>query len=142
MTTPNSTPIEDVELRGASTEGTGGLMQQAIEKASHLVTSEIQLAKQEIGESLRAAVTALIGGVVAAFGLIAFLVMAIVTVVTAVSLHWVATLGFAVVFLIIAVGGGLVAVRRLKRISLLRQTVQTLKEDVEWAKQQMTPDTK
>jgi uncharacterized membrane protein YqjE len=142
MPTPNSQATEDVELRGAPTEGTGGLMQQAVEKASHLVASEIQLAKQEIGESLRAAVTALIGGVIAAFGLIAFLVMAIVTVVTAVSLHWVAALGFAVVFLVIAVVSGLVAVRRLKRISLLRQTVQTLKEDVEWGKQQMTPDTK
>jgi uncharacterized membrane protein YqjE len=142
MVTPNSTATGDVELRGASTDGTGGLIQQAVEKASHLVASEIQLAKQEIGESLRAAVTALIGGVIAAFGLVAFLVMAIVTVVTAVSLHWVAALGFAVVFLVIAVGGGLVAIRRLKRISPLRQTVQSLKEDVEWAKQQLTPDTK
>jgi len=106
------------------------------------VASEIQLAKQEIGESLRAAVTALIGGVVAVFGVIAFLVMAIVTVVTAVSLHWVAALGFAVLFLVIAGGGALVAIRHAKRISPLRQTVQTLKEDVEWAKQQLTHDTK
>jgi len=142
MTTPDSTATDDVELRGAPAEGTGGLIQNAVEKASHLVASEILLAKQEIGESLRAAVTALIAGVVAVFGVIAFLVMAIVTVVTAASLHWVAALGFAALFLVIAGGGTLVAIRHAKRISPMRQTVQTLKEDVEWAKQQLTHETK
>jgi len=142
MTTPDSTATDDVELRGAPAEGTGGLIQNAVEKASHLVASEILLAKQEIGESLRAAVTALIAGVVAVFGVIAFLVMAIVTVVTAASLHWVAALGVAALFLVIAGGGTLVAIRHAKRISPMRQTVQTLKEDVEWAKQQMTHETK
>jgi hypothetical protein len=71
-----------------------GLAQPVVEAESVLLgtllddlASEIQLAKQEVGESLRAAVTALIGGVVAVFAVIAFLVMAIVTVVTDVSLH-------------------------------------------------------
>jgi uncharacterized membrane protein YqjE len=123
-------------------EGTGGLIHRAIAQASQLVTAEIQLAKQELGESLHAAVMAVITGTVAIFGLIAFLVMAIVALVVAVPLHWVAALACAGVFLIIAIVGATVAMSRLKRISPLRQTVQTLKEDVEWAKQQLTPEEK
>jgi uncharacterized membrane protein YqjE len=142
MTTDESNR-SDAEVSAAKLEeGTGGLIHSAIDKASHLVASEIQLAKQEITESLRAAVGALIGGVVAVFGVIAFLVMAIVTLVVAVPLHWVAALSCAALFLVIAIVGGLIAVRRLKRISPLRQTVQTIKEDVEWAKQQLTPEPK
>jgi uncharacterized membrane protein YqjE len=132
----------EVELRGAQTDGTSGLLQSAVDKASTLVAGEIQLAKQELTESLRAAVGALIGGMIAVFGIIAFLVMAIVTVVAAVSLHWAAALGFAVLFLLIGGGGALLAMRRIRAISPLRQTMQTLKEDVEWAKQQLTHDTK
>ncbi len=104
------------------------------------MTGEIQLAKQELRESLHAAVIALVTGTVAIFGLLAFLVMAIVALVVAVPLHWVAALACAAVFLVIAIVGATVAMERLKRISPLRQTVQTLKEDVEWAKQQLTPE--
>jgi uncharacterized membrane protein YqjE len=141
MTTDESNG-SDAEVSEAQLEGTGGLIHSAIDKASHLVASEIQLAKQEITESLHAAVGALIGGVVAVFGVIAFLVMAIVTLVVAVPLHWVAALGCAALFLVIAIVGALIAARRLKRISPLRQTLQTIKEDVQWGKQQLTPEPK
>jgi len=103
---------------------------------------EIQLARQEITESLRAGVMALITGTIAIFGIIAFLIMAIVALVVAVPLQWVAALACAAVFLVIASLGGILAITRLKRISPLRQTVQTIKEDVEWAKQQLTPGKK
>ncbi len=137
-----TTTTGEVELHGAASESTAGLVQQAVEKAGGLVAAEIQLAKQEITGSLRAAVMALVGGAVAVFAVIAFLVLAIVTVITAVSLHWAAALGFAVLFLIIAAAGALFALRQVKQISPLRQTVQTLKEDVEWAKQQLTHGTR
>jgi hypothetical protein len=58
--------------------------------------------------------------------------------VIAVPAHWVAALACAGGFLVIAIVAAAVAVSRVKRISPLRQTVQTLKEDVEWAKQQLT----
>jgi uncharacterized membrane protein YqjE len=58
--------------------------------------------------------------------------------VIAVPAHWLAALACAGGFLVIAIVAALVAVSRVKRISPLRQTVQTLKEDVEWAKQQLT----
>jgi uncharacterized membrane protein YqjE len=62
--------------------------------------------------------------------------------VVAVPLHWVAALGCAALFLVIAIVGALIAARRLKRISPLRQTLQTIKEDVQWGKQQLTPEPK
>lgn len=140
MTVEPSRNVADLEASVSAPEGTGALLQSAIEEGSRLVTAEVRLAKQEIVESLHAAVTALVTGTVAIFGIIAFLVMAIVALVVAVPLHWVAALACAGVFLIIAVVGALVAINRLKRISPLRQTVATLKEDAEWAKQQLTPE--
>lgn len=122
--------------------GTGGLVHTAIGEASRLVTAEIQLAKQEIAASLRAAVMAVVTGALAVFAVIAFLIMSIVALVVAVPLHWVAALACACVFLVIAIVGAGIALGRVKRISPLRQTVQTLKEDVEWAKQQLTLDEK
>jgi len=142
MSIDQSRRFDDADAPATVAEGTGGLIHKAIAQASQLVTGEIQLAKQELSESLHAAVMAVVTGTVAIFGLIAFLVMAIVALVVAVPLHWVAALACAAVFLVIAIVGAIVAMSRLKRISPLRQTVQTLKEDVEWAKQQLTPEEK
>jgi uncharacterized membrane protein YqjE len=139
--TPPITTRPDVELRGsAQSAGTKDLLADAVEQASRLLQKEIELAKRETQESLRAAVATLIGGAVAVFGVMAFLVMAIVTVVTATAPHWAAALGFAVLFLAVAAAGGILVRGRLRRISPLRQTVETIKEDVEWAKQQLTHD--
>lgn len=142
MSIDQSRRFDDADAPATVAEGAGGLIHKAIAQASQLVTGEIQLAKQELSESLHAAVMAVVTGTVAIFGLIAFLVMAIVALVVAVPLHWVAALACAAVFLVIAIVGAIVAMSRLKRISPLRQTVQTLKEDVEWAKQQLTPEQK
>jgi uncharacterized membrane protein YqjE len=129
-----TSPVDDAR----SEQSTVALVRDAVDKGSELIADEVRLAKQEIAETVRGGVTALIGGAVAALGLIAFLVLAIVTVITAVSLHWAAALGFAVLFLVIAVAAAMVALRQLKRMSPLRQTTETIKEDVRWAKQQLT----
>jgi uncharacterized membrane protein YqjE len=129
----------DVDAPALASGDSGGLIHSAINDATRLVTAEVHLARQEISESLHAAVMGLITGTVAVFGIIAFLVMGIVTLVIAVPLHWVAALACAVAFLVIAIVGASLAISRLKRISPLRQTVQTVKEDVEWAKRQLTP---
>jgi uncharacterized membrane protein YqjE len=137
MTVHTTQGAVDSDATRNASAGTGGLIHTAIGEATRLVTGEIRLAKQEIAESLRAAVTAVVTGALAVFGVIAFLIMGIVTLVVAVPLHWVAALACAGVFLVIAIVAAVIAVGRLKRISPLRQTVQTLKEDVEWAKQQL-----
>lgn len=140
MTEQATAPPTSGASRGGTDESTGSLVQDAVDQASRMVTAEIQLAKQEVAESIRAGVVAVVAGGVAVFGLIAFAVMAVVTVITAVSLPWAASLGFAVLFLAVAICGGLFAVSRVKRISPLRQTVETVKEDVAWAKQQLKPE--
>lgn len=140
MTPENARLVTETGSPAINPEGTGGLIHNAVEEASRLMAAEIQLARQEISESLHAAVMALVIGTVAVFGVIAFLIMAIVALVIAIPLHWVVALACAVVFLVIAVVGALLAVSRLTRISPLRQTVETVKEDVQWAKQQLTPD--
>jgi uncharacterized membrane protein YqjE len=133
-----------VDLRGSATQpapaSTKALIAEAVDQAGRLVQKEIELAKRETADSIRAGVGALIGGVVAVFGVIAFLVMAIVTVVTAVAPHWAAALGFSVLFLALAAGGAVFAIGRARRISPLQQTTETIKEDVEWAKRQLTRD--
>ena len=114
------------------------LLRDAVDKGSELITQEIRLAKQEIGATVRAGVVTVIGGAVAAFALIAFLILAMVTVITAVPLPWAAALGFSLLFLAIAVAAGMFALRQAGAMSPLRETTETIKEDVQWAKQQLT----
>ena len=139
-----SDTAQDLELRGSAapdaSTSTKTLVSEAVEQAGRLVQKEIELARREVAESLRAAVGAAVFGAVAVFGVMAFLVMAVVTVVVAVAPHWAAALGFAVLFLAVAAGGGMIAMQRARRISPLQQTTETIKEDVEWAKQQLTRD--
>jgi uncharacterized membrane protein YqjE len=133
--------LEDASAQRAG-EGTVGLLHNAMGEAGRLVAAEVQLAKRELAESLHAAVMGLLTGAVTIFAIIAFLVMTIVAVVVAVPLHWVAAIACAGVFLVIAAVGAIVALGRLKQMSLMRQTIATLKEDVEWAKQQLTAEEK
>lgn len=128
--------------RDQSARSTPALLRDAVDKGSELITQEIRLAKQEIGTTVRAGVATVIGGAVAAFALIAFLILAVVTIITAVPLPWAAALGFSLLFLAIAVAAGMFALRQAGGMSLLRQTTDTIKEDVQWAKQQLTRDEK
>lgn len=117
---------------------TPALVRDAVDKGSELITQEIRLAKQEIAATVRGGVATVVGGTVAAFALIGFLILAIVTIVTAVPLHWAAALGFSLLFLAIAAAAALFALRQARQMSPLRQTTETIKEDVQWAKQQLT----
>jgi uncharacterized membrane protein YqjE len=121
-----------------SQPSTIALLRDAVDKGSDLITQEIRLAKQEIAATVRAGVATVIGGAIAAFSLIAFLILAIVTIVIAVPLPWAAALGFAVLFLAIAVAAAMFALRQAGGLRPLRQTADTIKEDVLWAKQQLT----
>ena len=76
MSMEHSRRFDDTEV--APTTGSGGLLHNAINEASRLVAAEVQLAKQEITESLHAAVMALITGTVAIFGIIGGIVLLIV----------------------------------------------------------------
>jgi Putative Actinobacterial Holin-X, holin superfamily III len=124
------------------TESLGELFSRLTADLSKLVRDEVELAKVEINEAVGGARTAGVSiGAAGFFGLMAF-----------VMLSFAAAWGLAeavpegVAFLIVGGFYGLVALalfglgrQRLKAVKPVpEQTVETLKEDVAWAKQQMS----
>jgi hypothetical protein len=120
----------------------GDLFSELSEESSRLVRQEIALAKAEITDSARRVgkdvgmIAA--GGVIAYAGFIVFL-GALAILLAGVMPLWLSTLLVGVI--VIAVGAGLVMKGRadLHRAELApRQTIETLREDKEWAKEQIS----
>lgn len=120
----------------------GDLFSRLTADLSKLVRSEVELAKVEIKESVDAARTAGISvGVAGVLGLMAFVMLSFAA---AWGLSELVPEGVA--FLIVGGAYGLVALallalgrQRLKAVKPVpEQTVETVKEDVAWAKQQMS----
>ena len=116
------------------------LVREFMDEGRRLVRAELTLARAELrAEAKKAGAGAGLGaagGVVALLGgmtLVAFLVLALAQVMPA----WASALLVAVVLL--AVGGGLVmaAKKRLTTVHGPTKTIQTLKEDKEWARRTM-----
>ena len=126
-------------MAGDENVGIAELLRRAIGDGSRLIQQEIGLAKQELSESLRAVLAAAIAGVIVILAVLGFFVMAIVTIVVAVGTHWLAALGFTALFLVIALGSAWFAFTRVRRVSPLTKTRETIQEDIQWAKQQLKP---
>jgi hypothetical protein len=123
-------------------ESLGDLVSKLTEDVSRLVRDEVQLAKVEISHTVDNLKTAGISiGVAGVLGLMAFVMLSFAA---AWGLAGVVPTGVA--FLIVGGAYGLVALallalgrQRLKTAKPVpEQTVETLKEDVAWAKQQMS----
>jgi hypothetical protein len=118
----------------------GDLVKQLADQTSTLVRKEIDLAKAEVtqqGKEAGKGAGLLVGGaVVALLGagtLVAFLVMLL----DGALPNWLAALIVAVVLLALAAGLALAGRNRLRRATPpAQQTVETVKEDVQWAKTQ------
>ena len=122
---------------GRSGKSAGQLMKEVTEDLSTLIRKEIELAKQEVGESVStkvkgAAIFAIVG-VLGFFALI-FLLLAIRDGFDTFLWTWVADIVTAVVLLAIGVVGALIAKKKLSAPLNTELTKQTIKEDVEWAK--------
>jgi uncharacterized membrane protein YqjE len=134
MTNNNSDPT----MRDRST---GELFKQLSEQTSTLVRQEVELAKLELAEKGKQAGigAGMFGGagLVAALGLAALTAAAIAGLSEAMDV-WLAGLIVGVVYL--AIGGGLALLGRNRVQRGMppkpEQTVETVKEDVEWAKNQ------
>jgi len=117
----------------------GDLVKQLAEQTSTLVRQEMDLAKAELGQKGKQAGkgAGLLGGaavigLLGAGALTAFLIMLL----DGALANWLAALIVAVVFLAIA---GVLALQGKKKVQAAtppvpEQTVETVKEDVEWAK--------
>ena len=108
---------------------------------STLVRKEIELARQEITEVLRARVTGgaalAAGGMMALFGLI-FLGIAAGAALSIVLPRWLAWLIVGGAFLVLAGGAALFGLQKMKKPPMApAETKRTVKEDVEWAKAQL-----
>jgi membrane protein len=119
------------------TESSPELAAEIVEQAERLIRLEIALAKAELRE------LAITNGIAAgAFALAAVLVIVTllvaipVLIVVAVEPHWLAALGWIVVYLVLA--GGLALLGRSKlRIAIPERTVKSIKETRDWALRQM-----
>lgn len=120
-----------------STKSAGQLMKEVTEDLSTLVRKEIELAKQEVGQSIAekvkgAAIVAIVG-VLGFFALI-FLLLAIRDGFATFLWTWLADIATAGVLLVIGVVGVLFAKKKLATPISADMTKQTIKDDVELVK--------
>jgi len=118
---------------------TGELLGDLFRQSSDLFKKEIELARSEARETVKAAVSATVGMVVA--GMLGMLALAAFCASAVLALAknmepWAAALVVGVVLLVIA-GITIVSVRSKAKKSPLERTQRTVKEDVQWAKERV-----
>ncbi len=129
---------------GAGTEKSAGqLMKEVTEDLSTLIRKEIELAKQELGESVSAkakgAAIIAVAGILGVFALI-FILGALRNGINEIfwtaeaPWAWAADLITAGILLAVGAIGALIAKRKLQTPISTEMTKKTIKEDVEWAK--------
>ena len=122
---------------GHGNKSAGQLMKEISEDFSTLIRKEIELAKQELGDSVATKVKGVaiiaIAGVFAFFALI-FLLLAIRDGFDNFLWTWLADIATAVVLLVLGAVAALVAKKKLTAPISADLTKQTVKEDIEWAK--------
>ena len=126
-------------------QSTGELVKQLSEQAATLVRQEIDLAKAEMTQKGREAGRA--AGMFSVTGLFGLAGFALLTTMLVLALEgpvadWLAALIVAAVYLAIAAVSGLRGRDRLREATPIapEQTIETLKEDAQWAKNQPTSD--
>ena len=135
-------PIDVRDGTARESENLGDLFTRLTEDLSRLVRDEVELAKVEINDTVEKVKAGGVSiGVAGVLGLMAFVMLSFAA---AWGLAEVVPAGVA--FLIVGGAYGLVALallalgrQRLKAVKPVpEQTVETIKEDVAWAKQQMS----
>ena len=126
---------------GFQEQSTPQLVRSIASDTSTLVRKEIELAKQEISEGLKAkAVGAAALGTAGLFGFLGLL-FGLVTATAALSIvlpHWLAALVVTGALFLVAGSAAVVGVGAMKKKGPApKETVRTVKEDVEWARAQL-----
>jgi uncharacterized membrane protein YqjE len=129
------------EAGGNGRKDTASLLRSIAADVSTLVSKQIELAKQELSEMIGArasAVGIMAGAAVLGLFVIGFLGLAGAEALALVMPRWVAMLIVGLVFAALAVVALLVARSMLRSAATKPElTKESLKEDVEWAKQQL-----
>ena len=122
---------------GNGQKSAGQLMKEVTEDLSLLIRKEIELAKQELSESVGTKVKGLVLVVIAAvlgFFALIFALLAIRDGIAVALPNWAADLITTAILLLIGVVGVLIAKKKLATPVSAEMTKLTIKEDVEWAK--------
>jgi Flp pilus assembly protein TadB len=116
------------------------VLQDIVRNIQDIVKSEVRLAKTEVREELhktRAAGTLLAVGAVSGLFCVAFVLLAVMHSLSLVMPSWAAALCVAAIVGVLAVVMIAAGVKRFKTINAAApRTVASIKENVEWAKQQ------
>ena len=119
--------------------GTLELVGRTIDNLSALIDKQVQLVMLEIREELSTLLrggSILIGGLVSLFLMIIALILAGIMALSAVMPGWLAALIFAAAFLLVGAILALIGLSRM-RIRPLGRTIDTIREDTEWARQRL-----
>jgi len=131
-------PREDRRASPEATESTPNLLGRLFHDGAQLIKKEMELARAEISDDVKAGVAKLIGFATAAlFGIVGlglFATAAVLALATRLP-AWQAALLVGVAFFVIAGIAG--AVAQSKKIGKLERTQRTVKEDVRWVKERM-----
>ena len=116
------------------------VLQDIVGNIQEIVRSEFRLARVEIHEetakALRSAVPLGIGALLALYAL-GFILLAVVHALSAVVDAWLASLIVGVTVLVISMVLVSVGRKRLKQVKAPEKTIETMKENVQWAKHQI-----
>ena len=137
---PRATAQESARSTSSNGNGHRGvidLARMAVDDMIRLVQQEIQLAKVEVKEMIGSNIRAAIFLAVAAVSALIFFVMLLVTIALLIPAHALVAGIEAVIFLILLVVFGLMGKSNLK-IGPPKKTMESLKQDAEWAKHRLT----
>ena len=134
-------PTAEPDRSRGRTEGDpsiGELFRQLAQDRSTLVRQEIELATEEIGESVRRTATGAgwvaAGALTALLGLLVLIAALVVGLGGLLGSYWLAALIVGLVFVVIGAALALTAAKRLKRLDLKpTATLEALQDDKRWA---------
>jgi Putative Actinobacterial Holin-X, holin superfamily III len=123
-------------------QGLGGTVSDLAADTSRLVQLEIELLRQELTALVRRNAIAIAMIAAAALSALLFFIFLLVFLVEVLPIaHWITALVITAVFLVLAILLALVGRSRIK-IAAPEASIQSIKEDLEWVKQQIRPETR
>jgi uncharacterized membrane protein YqjE len=132
-------PVDRPTAAEAGDRPFSDLLREIIANMQEIVRSEVRLAKAELSEetqkTIRAVAFLVAGGLLGIYAL-GFLLLSAVYALAIVLPDWLAPLLVALLVAVIAGALMMIGRNRLKRVSPLPKTVSSVKEDIQWAKDQ------
>ena len=125
------------EINDSSADGLGTLAKQVAEIISTLVRKEIQLAREETTEIIREKAHGAAAAVIALTLTVLLVPFALLTFIEVIAIwwpRWAATLTVTGAMIIIGGAVGYLGYRKLKSSMVPKESIASIKEDIEWAK--------